>query len=359
MATDFDPYRILQLPIEATNDDIRAAYERLSAQATGDGQTGESAATIDTAYRILSDPDQRRAYDQRRSEALERRDVSSAPPSFCSQCGAALTPAQAFCTKCGTPAAAGSPGQAPGVDGMLRDEQVRAHAPWGPKDIVKAIGVIVVGLIVSGIPIYLAAEAIAGDKELEDDPNAWAVVLASNFVVQFLMLGSAYWFSVRKYRLDFRALGWRAPKRGGVLFTIGLIFAAFAMTMAWGILLQALGIEPDTDLPEQTYEDIRPIIALVILSMFLAPLCEETFFRGFVFGSLRWRWGVLLGAFASGALFSVSHIGNPGYLVVLPSIIGIGMLFAWGYYWSDSLYPPIAAHLAFNSVSVIYSIAAA
>jgi membrane protease YdiL (CAAX protease family) len=350
MATDFDPYRILQLPPDATEDDIHAAYERLSTPGTGDGLTGEGAAAVDTAYRILSDPEQRSAYDQRRSEALARgyvqpqESAESLEALACPRCGVLAVADARFCGSCGQPLARRGAG---------------AGAPWGPKDIVKAIGVIVVGLIVSGIPIYLAAEAIAGDKELEDDPNAWAVVLASNFVVQFLMFGSAYWFSVRKYRLDLRALGWRAPKRGGVLFTIGLVFAAFAMTMAWGILLQALGIEPDTDLPEQTYEDIRPIIALVILSMFLAPVCEETFFRGFVFGSLRWRWGVLLGALASGALFSVSHIGNPGYLVVLPSIIGIGMLFAWGYYWSDSLYPPIAAHLAFNSVSVIYSIAAA
>ena len=242
-----------------------------------------------------------------------------------------------------------------GAEGMLHPQ--RARVPWGFKDILKAIGVIVGGLIVTGIPIYLVAEAIAGDKALEDDPNAWALVLASNFVVQFLMFGSAYWFSVRKYRLDLGALGWKRPVRGGVLLTTGIVFAAFALTMSWGILLQALGIEPDTDLPEQTYEDIRPIIALVILSIFLAPLAEETFFRGFVFGALRPRWGFVLAALASGALFSVAHIGNPGYLVVLPSIIGIGFLFSWGYYWSGSLYPSIVAHLAFNSVSVIYSIA--
>ncbi|MEO7667231.1 MAG: CPBP family intramembrane glutamic endopeptidase [Dehalococcoidia bacterium] len=215
------------------------------------------------------------------------------------------------------------------------------------------------GLIVTGIPIYLVAEAIAGDKALEDDPNAWALVLASNFVVQFLMFGSAYWFSVRKYRLDLGALGWKRPVRGGVLLTIGIVFAAFAITMSWGILLQALGIEPDTDLPEQTYEDIRPIIALVILSIFLAPIAEETFFRGFVFGAIRPRWGFLLAALASGALFSVAHFGNPCYLVVLPSIVGIGVLFSWGYYWSGSLYPSIVAHLVFNSVSVIYSITSA
>jgi membrane protease YdiL (CAAX protease family) len=323
MATDFDPYRILQIPLEASDEDVRAAYGRMSGIVRDGEMNHESTRAVDAAYRILSDTEQRRAYDQRRTEAIARGYVMPAE----------------------------------GAEEILHPQ--RARVPWGFMDIFKAIGVMVGGLIVTGIPIYLVAEAIAGDKAVEDDPNAWALVLASNFIVQFLMFGTAYWFSVHKYRLDLGALGWRRPVRGRVLLTIGLVFAAFAITMSWGILLQALGIEPDTDLPEQTYEDIRPIIALVILSIFLAPLAEETFFRGFVFGALRPRWGFALAAIASGLLFSVAHIGNPGYLVVLPSIVGIGVLFAWGYYWSGSLFPGIIAHLVFNSVSVAYSIAAA
>lgn len=323
MATDFDPYRILQISPEASDEDVRAAYGRMSG-VVRDGEMNEEAArAVDAAYRVLSDSDQRRAYDQRRTEAIARGYVMPEDEA----------------------------------EEMLHPPRVRV--PWGFKDILKAIGVMVGGLIVTGIPIYLVAEAIAGDKALEDDPNAWALVLASNFVVQFLMFGTAYWFSVRKYSLDLGALGWRRPDRGRILLTIALVFSAFTIVIGWGLLLQALGISPDTDLPEQTYEDIRPIIALVILSVFLAPVAEETFFRGFVFGALRPRWGFLLAALASGLLFSIAHIGNPGYIVVLPSIVGIGVLFAWSYHWSGSLFPGIIAHLVFNSVSVAYSIASA
>ena len=346
MATDFDPYRILQIPPDASEQEVHASYARLSETAgNGDGATIDLRA-IETAFRILADPEQRRAYDERHAEALARGYVEPVEVASvtCGNCGSTVVSSQRFCTACGA---------------ELSGEKGKSGVPWGFTDIFKAIGVLVGGLIVTGIPMYLIADAIAGDNKIEDDPNAWALVLVSNFVVQFMMIGGAYWFSVRKYGLDFSALGWRKPKRGGILFTIGLIFAAYAVVFAWGAVLMLLGVEPDTDLPEQTYEDLRPIIALVILSIFLAPIAEETFFRGFVFGALRPRWGWVLGAIASAALFSLAHIGNTGYLPVLPSIIGIGVVFAWGYHWSGSLYPSIAAHLVFNSFSVAYSIAAA
>ncbi|MEO6198168.1 MAG: DnaJ domain-containing protein, partial [Dehalococcoidia bacterium] len=128
MATDFDPYRILQIPPEASDEDVRAAYARMTDIVRNGEMNEESARAVDAAYRILSDAEQRRAYDQRRTEAIA---------------GGYVTPED-------------------GAEGMLHPQ--RARVPWGFKDILKAIGVIVGGLIVTGIPIYLVAEAIAGDK---------------------------------------------------------------------------------------------------------------------------------------------------------------------------------------------------
>ncbi len=322
MATDFDPYRILEVPPRADQEEIERAYERLAAS-PGGVLSDEGRRAVETAYLILRDPEQRRAYDERRAEALTR--------------GAAIAPQDA--------------------ETLLYPERSRDRTPWGVADMLKAIVVIVAGLFISGIPLIVIADAVAGDRAIEDDPTAWAIVLGANFAVEALFVGTAYWFGVRKHRLDLGALGLRRPRRGGVLMVCGLIVATFATIMAWSALLAAFGIQPDTDLPDQTYTDWRPVLALVILSVFLAPLGEEIFFRGFVFGGLRGRWGGVLAAFASGCLFAAAHIGNPGYIVVLPGIAGIGMLFAWAYAYSGSLAPSIIAHFVFNSVSVIYSVA--
>jgi membrane protease YdiL (CAAX protease family) len=350
MVTDFDPYRILQVSPGAEQEEIERAYAEAAATVRDGDEAGQRA--VDTAYAVLHDPEQRRAYDLRRSEALAREyapagAAEAGPPEYpatCPRCGAVNPPDARFCGSCGSPQA----GQAP--DGRV---------PWGYGDIIKAIFVVVGGLIASGIPFLILAEIVAGDETVEDDPTAWAIVLGANFAVQALFIGSAWWFGPRKYHLDWGALGLRRPQRGGVLLVIGLVIAAFGLVMAWGIFLELIGIHPDTDLPEQTYEDWRPIAALVILSVMLAPIGEEIFFRGFVFGSLWGRWGVALAAVASGLLFSLSHVGNPGYAPVLPSIVAIGVLFALAYVYTGSLVHSIATHLVFNTISVVISISTA
>jgi hypothetical protein len=325
MATDFDPYRILQVSTTAGRDEIEQAYERMAAIVRDGGMDEESQRAVDAAYLILRDSEQRRGYDERRAEAIAR--------------GAVMTAADA--------------------ESLLYPERRSGRAPWGIGDMLKAIGVIVAGLILTGIPIFLLAEAVAGDKAIEDDPNAWAIALGSNFVVEALFVGTAYWFGVRKYGLDFGALGLRRPQRGRVLLVCGLVIGAFAIIMGWGLLLSALGIQPDTDLPEQTYTDWRPVLALIALSVLMAPIGEEIFFRGFVFGGLRGRWGGIPAAVVSGVLFSLAHVANPGYMVVLPGIAGIGVMFAWSYSYSGSLAPSIIAHLVFNTFGVVYSVASA
>jgi membrane protease YdiL (CAAX protease family) len=74
---------------------------------------------------------------------------------------------------------------------------------------------------------------------------------------------------------------------------------------------------------------------------------EETFFRGFLFGGLRGRWGVFWAALGTGFLFALAHV-DP--FVFIP-FTAVGMLFAWGYVYSGSLLASMIAHLLFNGLS--------
>jgi hypothetical protein len=320
VGTDFNPYRILSVEPYADQAAIDAAYRALAD--AGDGRRLE----IETAYRILSDPEQRRAYDERLREALAN---PPAQPTW------------------------------PDPDRPTSSRKRLGAAPWTIGDMAWAIVAVVVTVIAVGLPLAVVAALIAGSSdEVSDDPNALALALGANLIVEVALAGAAYWFAVRKYGLRWSALGLRRPDRGRVLLTLGLIGGAYLIVFGWGLLLSALGIEPDTDLPEQAFDDWRPLAAVLVLSVLFAPFAEELFFRGFIFGGLLPRWGLPLAMLGSGVLFSLAHGGNPGYFVVLPAIVGIGALFAWGYWYSGSLYPSIAAHFVFNSVSMIASIVA-
>jgi membrane protease YdiL (CAAX protease family) len=96
---------------------------------------------------------------------------------------------------------------------------------------------------------------------------------------------------------------------------------------------------------------LRPQDAL--LATFLAvavvgPLAEEAFFRGFVFTGLARRWGPWLGAVASALPFAVLH----GEVSLMVPAFASGLLFAWVFRRSGSLWPAVLAHAAQNALAI-------
>ncbi len=223
--------------------------------------------------------------------------------------------------------------------------------PWTPVDILKAIGIVVAVLIATSIPASIVALVIAGDEDIEKDSLALTVALAASVFLEIGLLWTAVHFSVRKYGLRWSALGLRWPQRGGFWLTgglaFGLVIAGLIVSYAYFGALAEVGIEPDTEI-EETFQSAGPLIVLAVLSLFFAPFAEEIFFRGFVFGGLRGRWGIVWAAAASGALFALAHIGNPGTIYLLPPVAAIGALFALGYAYSGSILTSLLAHFLFN-----------
>ncbi len=219
----------------------------------------------------------------------------------------------------------------------------------------KAIGFIFAGLLVSFIPIAVAIILIAGTDADNDDPTVLTISIASSVILQVLMLIGAVRWGVGKYHAPWSTLGYRPPRRGGYWLPIPLVFTAYGIMIAYFAVLSIFGIEPETDLPEETFDNIGPIIAVAVLSLLFAPVIEETFFRGYIFGGLRTRWGVVLGALGSGLLFGLVHAANPGAFYIVPPIACVGILFAAAYAYSGSLYASIGAHFLFNLASFIIS----
>lgn len=75
-----------------------------------------------------------------------------------------------------------------------------------------------------------------------------------------------------------------------------------------------------------------------------APVAEEIFFRGFLFGALRRRFRFAVAAALSGAVFGVFHV----IPLLIPVMILVGVGLAYIYERRGSLFASIAAHSAFN-----------
>lgn len=220
------------------------------------------------------------------------------------------------------------------------------RTPWGYADMAMAIGMVIGVLILIGGSVAAVVVIIGGDADFGDE-TAMAVLLGANVVLELFLLVAVALFTVGKYKVSWAMVGLRRPKRGSWWLPLGLLFGALVVVWTYFTILFVLGVEPQSNIPDEAF-DSTPLVALVaVLSLGLAPFMEETFFRGFLFGGLRGRWGVFLAALGSGFLFALAHV-DP--LVYIP-FTAVGMLFAWGYVYSGSIIASMIAHLLFNGIS--------
>ena len=210
-----------------------------------------------------------------------------------------------------------------------------------------AIGAVIGGTILVGAPLATLAVLMASGGDAGSDDIATAVLLGASLLGEIFLLLAVALFTVGKYKVPWAALGLRLPRRGGWWLPLTLLGSALAVVWVYFAVLAALGVEPSGNIPEEAFDSVPLVVLVGVLSLGLAPFMEETFFRGFLFGGLRGRWGVFWSATGTGFLFALAHV-DP--LVFIP-FTAVGMLFAWGYVYSGSLLASMIAHLLFNALS--------
>ena len=90
------------------------------------------------------------------------------------------------------------------------------------------------------------------------------------------------------------------------------------------------------------------LLALLAVAV-AAPLGEEMLFRGWLFNALKRRLGLRAGLILSALLFTLPHAYFVGFVPVLLA----GLLLAWVYHVSGSLWPGIVLHATVNTVAIL------
>jgi CAAX protease family protein len=142
--------------------------------------------------------------------------------------------------------------------------------------------------------------------------------------------------------------GFRRP-RGPVLGpTLTVFFGYLAVAYAYALLASP----PEDDLPQELGADESTSLAIItgIFVIAIAPLVEEFFFRGFLYQAFRNRIGVWAAAGASGLIFGAIHF-KPEFLVPLAAL---GILLAWLFEKTGSLWPCIAVHAVNNTLAFAF-----
>ena len=223
-----------------------------------------------------------------------------------------------------------------------------APAIWRARDLAFGALLLIAGLGAAGGVAILAYRVL---PRSEADP-ATALALSVITVCIEVWAGVIVLLLARRRGASLRALGFVRPRDWGL--TVTAVLGAYGMLVAYGAIVLALERFAGLDLPDpantipDTLARTVPVWAVLGVAVVLvAPLGEELFFRGLVYRGVEGLWGPWVGIAVSGVAFSLVHF-NPS--VVVP-FAGIGMVFAWAYRGSGSLWTTIAAHAIFNGVS--------
>jgi membrane protease YdiL (CAAX protease family) len=145
------------------------------------------------------------------------------------------------------------------------------------------------------------------------------------------------------------ALGLRGARVGSSVGYVVVGYVAFlAVSAAW---TSALSIGDRENIPVQlgTRDSALALIGSGLLVGAVAPIAEELFFRGFLFGALR-RYGFPLAALVSGLAFGGAHVASAPVGYLLPLAV-LGVILCAIYERTGSLYPCMALHCVNNSVA--------
>jgi len=136
-----------------------------------------------------------------------------------------------------------------------------------------------------------------------------------------------------------------------IMWAIAGFFLAFvAQAVAMAIELHILGIEPGSENTRRIVEIIRLTPLLVIVTSIIGPILEEIIFRKIIFGSLYKKYNFVIAAIISSLLFAVVHMELEHLLLYS----AMGFTFAFLYIITKRILVPIFAHVAMNTLVVMF-----
>jgi membrane protease YdiL (CAAX protease family) len=241
---------------------------------------------------------------------------------------------------------------------------------WSVTDIWFGAQITLIVLAFAVVPLFLIYLAVDPNPSSKlDSPKALLYFVLPSVILQnVVFFGVPAVYIVAKYGQRLRDIGLPALPRGRD-WTAGLILGAVGFLAAH---LVGAGIEVLAERFRHIewvraaleYESSNPVaqivaalpklgltgLILAVLGIGIgAPLGEEMFFRGFAFNALKRRFGVTAGLIVSALLFTLPHT----YVLGLLPVFLLGMLLAWTYHNSGSLWVPIIIHATNNTASVL------
>lgn len=221
--------------------------------------------------------------------------------------------------------------------------------PWTAGDATRAIFLVVGASVLAMLGVTPLVRMFGGSDGVQ-----WFLLAV---VLEGLLLLAAWQFGPRRYGWPLGALGLKASLNNGVPLALLVFVAILAFSTAYLVAVSLLGLE---ELIPPRLEDLIPLdtypqrLTAFFLVVALAPIAEEVFFRGYLLPVFVDRWGAPRGMAFVSLLFGISHVA-PGLII---QVFVSGLLLAWLYRRTGSLWNCCLAHGALNALGFAVAVVA-
>jgi membrane protease YdiL (CAAX protease family) len=177
----------------------------------------------------------------------------------------------------------------------------------------------------------------------------YALVMLFLYVSLSVLPGFPFW----------RTLGWRKITRphGGRPRSPWLFFFA-GCGLSAAVFVVTAKMQPPEDLPiEELFHYKNTAILFMAMAVLVAPLVEETVFRGYLYPLFAKSFGVASSVIITGVLFGLMHGAQLGWTWGLVSVlIAVGVVFTFVRARTGSVFASFLLHLGYNSVIALVTI---
>ncbi len=233
---------------------------------------------------------------------------------------------------------------------------MEGRVPWRIGDLAAATALVFVSFLVIQALVVLVFDI--GEAAEPDLLTPW--ILGA---LEGLMLLAVWAFGVRRYRASWSSVGLRLPRSGQrslsalwasiIVLPMVALLVSLVSTGVYASMIDALGFEAHepSPVPEEFLGSGATRVLLSAVGVLWGPFVEEVFFRGFLLGGLIAPLGATRAAVVSAAIFAVAHLAIAS---MIPLFI-TGLVLAWLYLRTRSIWPPLMAHAAQNLLAISFA----
>jgi uncharacterized protein len=249
-------------------------------------------------------------------------------------------------------AASISPGYLGPIDPRLPDD---LRVPWGWLDLLFLVAVAISGTFVVSL-LLIKAFAIFGlsFRHVQNDAGDKNLFLILNQGLLSVVL-LAYLATQMRHSFHapfWRTIGWRPLETGHTpraAAYLGLILSGFMLAILVTFSSAVFKAPKQTPI-EQFFQDRRSALLLMSMAVLLAPVLEETIFRGYIYPVIARSFGVNTSILVTGTLFGLLHASQLwGGWAQIALLVLVGIVFTYARARTHTVVASYVLHVSYNS----------